>query len=371
MNKTLLSSTPSHWNRKALLLLAALSAGIALPARAADGPTLVKPGVFIGLYQVTHSWSPTAKKFIENTTAWAPSARFEVEGPVPGGSQFSVEFTKPGGKPWWTMDCETREVKEGEYDHFSTSRPSVASDDKKYTTGLGVFGFKIRLKNELAGLNQVVFSGHYKVARVPKGLGLKGRQNVMDYYVDYDGMLPIGYIRHPDEFSNLNPPFSLAMWFKGAVNGSDLAGYLFYKGKQIASTKDQGTAGTEEERLTTMSDDDKDPRWSLWEITWFNILITNPRPEEEPNPHIHYLDKNPGDYIVKVLRAGKLVREAKFTVGADGKIVDNGVAAASNLGTYRTVLPVKVLGTTDGAWVKTAWQTDAFYGNPLKGFTAP
>jgi hypothetical protein len=35
------------------------------------------------------------------------------------------------------------------------------------------------------------------------------------------------------------------------------------------------------------------------------------------------------------------------------------------------VLPVKVLGTGDGQWDANAWKTDAFYGNPLAGFTAP
>jgi hypothetical protein len=32
---------------------------------------------------------------------------------------------------------------------------------------------------------------------------------------------------------------------------------------------------------------------------------------------------------------------------------------------------VQVLGDADGPWDKNAWKTDAFYGNPLTGFTAP
>ena len=46
-----------------------------------------------------------------------------------------------------------------------------------------------------------------------------------------------------------------------------------------------------------------------------------------------------------------------FTVGKDGKIVDKDLVAKNELG-----------GEADGAWNKTAWQADAFYGNPLAGF---
>jgi hypothetical protein len=31
---------------------------------------------------------------------------------------------------------------------------------------------------------------------------------------------------------------------------------------------------------------------------------------------------------------------------------------------------VKILGDEDGPWNKNAWKSEAFYGNPLSGFTA-
>jgi hypothetical protein len=34
------------------------------------------------------------------------------------------------------------------------------------------------------------------------------------------------------------------------------------------------------------------------------------------------------------------------------------------------IVPVQIIGDQDGPWNKTAWKTDAFYGNPLTGFTA-
>src|SRR6202023_947671 len=65
-------------------------------------------------------------------------------------------------------------------------------------------------------------------------------------------------------------------------------------------------------------------------------------------PEQFYLNKNPGDYEVRVLRGGKLTRTLKFSVGADGKIVDPGFSAQNQTGDGRILLPVQVLGDTDG-----------------------
>ncbi len=61
----------------------------------------------------------------------------------------------------------------------------------------------------------------------------------------------------------------------------------------------------------------------------------------------------------------------KFTVGSDGLFVDSGVAKQNNLGWLGLLLPVKVIGNSDGTWDANAWKTDAFYGNPLTGFSLP
>jgi hypothetical protein len=55
-------------------------------------------------------------------------------------------------------------------------------------------------------------------------------------------------------------------------------------------------------------------------------------------------------------------------VGPDGKF-DNGIAAANHLGSDRVIVPVQILDAQDGQWNRSAWKTDAFYSNPLKGFT--
>nr|ART36717.1 D602 [uncultured bacterium] len=82
----------------------------------------------------------------------------------------------------------------------------------------------------------------------------------------------------------------------------------------------------------------------------------------------HYLSENAGEYELKVLRNKKLARSIKFTVGPDGGF-ENGINAANKIGGRRVIVPVMIIGDQDGPWDKSAWRTDAFYGNPLTGFT--
>ena len=73
---------------------------------------------------------------------------------------------------------------------------------------------------------------------------------------------------------------------------------------------------------------------------------------------------------IKVLRKGSLCRQATFTVTDDGKIMIPGNIPTDGLSPGRRVLPVKVLGMTDGTWDKSAYKTEAFYGNPIKELAA-
>jgi hypothetical protein len=84
---------------------------------------------------------------------------------------------------------------------------------------------------------------------------------------------------------------------------------------------------------------------------------------------IYTMDKNPGDYELKVLWQNHLARSLKFKVGPDGKYVST-LATANKLGSDRAIFPVQLIGDQDGKWDKNAYKTDAYYGNPLTGFTA-
>ena len=353
-----------------MLCLVSVALWNAAAAQAADGPSIVKPRVFAGVYQNWKTWSPTTKKWQENYTSWMPSLRFTVLGPVEAGSQFIVEFTKPNGQLWWSLPCETEEIKAGDWGRTSTPRDTSTANEKKYVNGTGIFGFKIRLKNELTSMNKVLYSGKFKVGKVSKFNGTPVTKNQYDFFVDHDWALPFSYFWFEEDNVIKSSQLKSTMWFKGGVSGSGLAAYVLHNGKTIGSTKDQGSASTTREAVRTERGDKNDPIWELVEMEWYNIARTALDPEN-PNDKVFYLDKNPGEYEIKVLRGGKLCRQTKFTVGADGKIVENKLNAADNLNTDVMVFPVKVVGTTDGKWNPLAWKTEAFYGNPVKGFTAP
>jgi hypothetical protein len=338
------------------------------PARA-DGPVILKNTVLVGLWQNSGYWAAGAKEPNFLLNSWFPQVSFRVRGPIAGGSQFIVEYTKPDGSVWGQTQCPTEEIGADRWTGVVTPRDSSTAAEKKYTTAVGTFGFKIRLKNELSGTNQVLYTGKFTVGKVSKSNGTPPTKNKYDYVVNHDWTLPLGYLWFDRD--QVSTHFSATMWFKGDTNGADLSAYLFYKGKQIASTKEQGSASTTEKEVRTVDGAATDPAWRSWIITWFNIADTALDPKN-PNERLFYLDKNPGEYEIKVLRKGTLCRTATFTVGADGKIVVPGVTQGADpmITTDRIPIPVKVLGTTDGVWNKAAWPNDAFYGNPIKGVTA-
>lgn len=360
-------------SRRALLLLLAglaLPSSWAQPARAQeDGPTVLKNTVRVGLWQTSGYWKPGARQADFDQNAWFPQVAFRVRGPVTGGSQFLVEYTRPDGSVWGRSPCPTEEVAADQWFGTATRRDTSPAAEKKYTTAVGAFGFKIRLKNELSGVDQVLYAGRFTVGRVSKSNGTPAMKNKYDFIVDHDWTLPIGYLWFDRD--NVSSHFSATMWFKGDTNGADLSAYLFYKGKQIGSTKEMGSASTTETEVRTVDGAATDPAWRSWILTWFNVA-DKPMDPAQLNERLFYLDRNPGEYEIKVVRKGSLTRVAAFTVGPGGEItVPGGTGGADPMiSTDRVVLPVRVLGTLDGAWKKAAWKTDAFYGNPLKHFAA-
>jgi len=141
-----------------------------------------------------------------------------------------------------------------------------------------------------------------------------------------------------------------------------------FRSESWASTKESGDAvpGTE---LSTFDNDTGDPRWERIDFKWYSANFT--APEASTDASIFFLDKNPGDYEIKVLCGSALCRETKFSIGPDGKFVNNDIVAANKINSVAILVPVKVVGTADGQWQPMAWKTDALYGNPIKGFTVP
>jgi hypothetical protein len=170
-----------------------------------------------------------------------------------------------------------------------------------------------------------------------------------------------------EQVSEDTPRLVINAWFRGPKDQTKMAGYLFHNGKQVASTKNKGSVY---EKITiTPGTTTTDYLWSRWQ---FHLtMVAETRKSENSSvsyPEVYFLDKNPGDYEFKVLYDGKLARTAKFTIGPDGKLVDNGLATQNKMGKGVILLPITILPGVDGKAVTTNYKTGAYYGNAVTGF---
>lgn len=336
----------------------------------AGGPTLIKRTIRVTLKRFLRYWkSPTAAEPVYNTWSWAPSTRFQVLGPVAAGSQFSVEYELPSGKPWMEQKCETPTTADGDLAKISTPDEDESIAEKRAILQTGAFPFKIKFKNGPAGVSSVIFSGVYKVETYALPANIPEYKNKQEFVISQDWNLPIGYL-WIDPTADLDldeKPLTAGMWFRGPADDADLRATVYFKGAPVGNPKE----GSSEDEEVTTGVGDAAHHWTLRRFTFGAIRDHHNADNTNANTTLFYLDKNPGDYQIKVLENGKLVRTADFRVGEDGKLVDNGIANQNKIGGIRMVLPVKVLGTLDHNPDLTAWKTDALYGHPLAGFTAP
>jgi hypothetical protein len=356
----------------AFALLAASSLLVAAVARQ-EQPTVAKDSV-----QLT-AFTFSSYKGNYDTWSWAPKITFRVNGPIPSGGQLYVEAQQPGaGGPWVKFDCATEETPKGRWWKTECGgRDGVAED--KGTTATGPFNFAIKLRNELAGTDVTLFTGKAKVAKVHSNEISTGKfANHFVYYVDHDWNMPIGYVYYmPDDLKGWDRPIlNVAFWVRGEAVKLDP--HLFYQGKEVGRImyegEQVGKASCEpdvENNTTQFVDEKLAPQKAKWArvVCQFNNVRAWDRSGEEWGfgpPHL--MNKNPGEYEMKVLWNNKLARSVKFTVQPDGKL-DTSLAASNKLGSDRLIVPVTILGDQDGPWDRAAWKTDAFYGNPLTGFT--
>jgi hypothetical protein len=321
------------------------------------------------------------------TWSWIPKTEFRVNGPIASGSQLYVEFTLPGSGPWVKFDCKTEETQKGY--GFDTECGGRQISEDKGSTYTGPVNFSIRMRNELAGGDQTLFTGKMKVAKVHSNEEGPKAANKFVYYVDHDWNLPIGYVFYePDKQWDLDDPrrwvkpkLSVAFWARGEISrfaeahlfhGGKEVGKMYYEGKEVG---DNSCSGKEAENNPNQTTTPEGPKfiWTRWKCTFSSVLPWNKTSDKNETlfGRLYLLSENPGDYEVKLIWNGHLVRSLKFAVDAEGKLVDNGIATANKLGNDRIIVPVQVLGDQDGQWDRTAWKTDAFYGNPLKGFSVP
>ncbi|HKY44218.1 MAG TPA: hypothetical protein VJM50_14120 [Pyrinomonadaceae bacterium] len=333
-----------------------------------DQPTIAKDSIQIRAFTVNEY------KGNFDVWSWVPEMKFRVNGPIASGSQLYVQFALPTG-PWVKFDCETNNTEKGYWWRTECGGRQIEAQSSTYT---GPVNFVIKMRNELQGTDTTLFTGKMKVGKHKSNEAGPKAVNKFVYYVDHDWNLPIGYVylTPSDVHGWKMPDFHVAFWVRGDAYKFDP--HLFYQGKEVGKKFLDGTevgrAGCEAEVEVNPTHyvEESVPqkaKWARIECDFPNIKGSNTAGEGHIAGPLFTLDKNPGEYEFKLLWNNKLARSIKFTVAPGGKF-DNGIATSNQLGSDRVIVPVQIIGDQDGTWNKTAWQTDAFYGNPLKGFTA-
>jgi len=336
-----------------------------------DQPTIQKDTVQVIAFTVNEY------KKNYDVWSWLPQIKYRVNGPIPSGGQLYVEFNLPTG-PWVKFDCRTEATQPDYWWECDCGGRDIG--EEKASTYTGPVTFAIKLRNELAGTNSVLFNGKLKVEKAHSNEAGPKAVNKYVYFVNHDWNLPIGYVwLTPDSVRGWDlPDFHVAFWVRGDPYKFDP--HVFYQGKEIGRINIDGmisgAAGCEAEveNNTTHSVEDALPQKAKWARVYCsfpNIKGHAKNFEEVVIPgqvgKIFMLADNPGEYEVKVLRSNRLARSLKFTVAPGGSF-DNGIGKNSKLGRDRVIVPVQIIGDQDGVWDRNAWK-DAFYGNPLTGFT--
>ena len=336
-------------------------------AAQSNQPYLLKRTIAVQPRRFLRWWkNPSAAEPVYDTRSWAPEIRFAINGPIASGSQITVEFDTADGKPWFTQKMRTPILDADRWDDVKDveGMDLDALEKKGITAQSGFFPFRIRLKNALEGTDTVLFSGKYKISTYTPNQSIPENKGKKEFYVDEDWRLPMSWLWLNPQNNEDAPILCLQTWFKNSDSSDEIEAFLFHNGKQIVNSRSMSP-----EQVLTNGDDEKPFRYSL-RMFYFSTVRGFNQNQHGAYRDNFFLDKNPGEYEIKIMRKGELARSLKFTVGADGKMKDNNVTAANKIGGIRSLVPIQVIGTADGNWNKTAWRSDAFYGNALSGFTA-
>lgn len=319
--------------------------------------SIMKPTLKVSCVRDLNYWK---QPNLRNFWSWMPKLQFAVSGPIEDASYFTYEFFTPDGKLWFSQDSAPFAVAEGSFAGFESEAVKNWTD-KRSSIATGVFSFKITLKNSLQNTSKLLYQGKFTVKKEFAGTPHPDFKNQNIFYVDQDWTLPMAYLNFNNREDVEAPIFMVSMWFRG-MNTGKLGGYLFYNGKKIAVAEDGSIGQTN----YVIAEGDSDNKFR-WEQQTFNFYAVRYFDNDGNYKGRHVLRKNPGNYEIKVLLDGELVRTVAFTVGADGKIVDNLIAKNSQIGGFGYIFPAKIIPLKEGAINLTAYKTDAFYGNVLSG----
>ena len=348
-----------HCVRGVLCLLAVLG----LTGRAfADEAKLGMPWLMIGA-EDEHEFVKTAGGPSDRQIwTWHPKMQFMLQGDNPSGVSFSVKFTA-GGKAWAEVPCED----------LNGTWTCQKMPPEKWSRETGMFGFELWMKNALAGTDAVFYSGTFKVGKYfdgrPAPAYAKEDKNCFEYYVDHDWALPFGFVTLWTGQNSEPLGLRAFMWFKFGYpepSRNEITSHVFYKGAEVCKTESSDGEQYLSEAID-VSDTKGNTRWTrrMLYLDDCKAKVQNP----SMYPKAFQLDKNPGEYEIKVLVKGQLARVAKFTINPDGTLADP-IGKVNPMNTSRAILPVKVV-STQLPYDKEAWKTGMLYGNPLKDFVAP
>src|SRR3989441_9735875 len=318
-----------------LLLLAGNSAA------SEDQPTIAKDSV-----QVT-AFTLSSYKGDFKTWSWVPKTQFRVNGPIASGSQVYVEFTVPGTGAWVKYDCKTQETQKGFWWQPECGGRDGVSEDKGITY-TGPVNFAIKMRNELMGGDVTLFTGKVKVGKVHSNETGPDYVNHFVYYIDQDWNLPIGYVFYePDDIAGWNKPsFSFAFWARGELNGpfephlfhgGKEVGKMFYNGEEVG--KPSCGINEIEDNPTHITEPHGQFIWTRMKCDFSSVRAWNKTSDSNDTMfgRLYLMSENAGDYEIKILYKGHLVRSIKFAVDVEGKIVDNGIGTVNKLGNNRVI----------------------------------
>jgi hypothetical protein len=336
--------------------------GSAQPATASDTPQLLKTTLDIRCDTENHYWKLPAES---NYTSWIPQLKFKVRYAGAAKLRIMAEYFTPDGKSWYTETLGTNmsNLADKTVD-INTERVSGRFEGKA-TIATGLFGVKITDTRD----GSVLFQGKFKVGKFKYGPNIPMFKNQNDFFVDQDWNLPVGYVFLDWGRDRNAPPPTVSMWIKGETRLDDLEARLFYNGQQIATTDDMGAATSVQQRYPNSLENKETHRWELYDFEWYKYKYAATAQGRKMFPQAKFMNDMDGTYTVKVFHKAVQIRELSFNVSG-GSLSDNGVASGNGFTDNKVLVPVKVMGDKD-KWSSATWKADAFYSNPLTGFTWP
>lgn len=327
------------------------------PPEPTNVPVLLLETLEIKAKNETRYWkTPNAS----NAANWYPQVSFDVF--LQKGSpklRFLAEWFNPNGSAWFS---EPLEQTGSDYSLRSPYESKQFYENGVLTTG--VYGLKITDTKTGA----VHFQGKFKVSKMP----IKEEVKTL-FYVDNDWLLPIGYAgfnRNVTDYDVRTRP-TVFFWFRGYPDAKQLEAELHFNNQKIATTDRGGLINRWAERGNDTCFQAREVcSHSLMGFEWENLLVDNSPNARQNSPNGYFTRDKPGEYTVKIYYAGEQVREAKFIVDQKGWIARNAFSEQIFLNDHRVAVPVKITGNLEKPNYA-AWKPEAFYGNPLNGFSAP